>query len=105
MKNLEIKLPGEPEKSGTKTVKVRKTGGRGKINLYDIAKGAGIAAVGGAWLVLGQAIAIWYKGGVFDIVWMDVARAGVAGFMGYININLFQQARIIIKAKELTSDK
>lgn len=105
MKTLEIKTPGLPEKAGTKTVSVRKTAGKGKLNLYDLAKGAGIAAVGGAWIVLGSAIVIWYKGGPFDIVWMDVARAAVAGFMGYININIFQQAKVILKAKDLIPEK
>lgn len=100
MKTLEIKLPGS-ETQKTTIVPVKKSGGRGTLNLHDAVKGAAIAAIAGAWIVVYQSISIWLNKAPFDIIWMDVARAAVSGIIGFLSVNFFSQAKVVINAKEL----
>lgn len=101
MKSLNIKLPGSPENADPVTIPVDKSGGIGTLNLHDLVKGLLIAGIAGAWIVIYQSLGIWINGDVFNIIWQDVARAGVSGVLGYLSVNLLSPAKIIIKAKEL----
>lgn len=101
MKTLNVKLPGTSAKEDAKPVAVRKTGGRGSLNIHDILKGLLLAGVIAAGSTMYESIQDWLNYRPVNIDWQEVARSAVKGGIGYLTINVFQPARIIIKAKAL----
>lgn len=97
MKNLEIKLPGTPENADTKTVKVRKTGGKGKFSWRDVLNGSFNAGILAGLGVLQQS----FDAGITKIDLRIVGGLFLGGVISHIIRKMTEQEKIIINAKEL----
>jgi hypothetical protein len=101
MKNLEIKLPGTPEKEGTTTVPVSQSSQKGKLKQRDWLLGL-LMAVGTPVLTyLYDALMSFLNYDPVEFDWRTMVKFGISAGVIYISKNLMSAGGVFIKTKDL----